>query len=179
MYNVVLVSAVQQSDLVIHIYSFFFRTFFSIMVYHWILSIGASQMAPVVKNLPARAGDVRDMGSVPGSGRSPGRGHGNPPQYSSLENPMGRGAFLATVHGVTKSQTQLKWFSTHIHIEYTLCHTVGLCCLSILYMWKLISATPNSTPSFLHSPARWQSPACCLCPWLCSCFTHRLICAVF
>ena len=108
MYNVVLVSAVQQSDLVIHIYSFFFRTFFSIMVYHWILSIGASQMAPVVKNLPARAGDVRDVGSVPGSGRSPGRGHGNPPQYSSLENPMGRGAFLATVHGVTKSQTQLK-----------------------------------------------------------------------
>ena len=57
----------------------------------------------VVKNLPANARDVRDMGLIPGSGRSPGRGHGNPLQYSCLENP--RGARQATVHGVTKSQT--------------------------------------------------------------------------
>ena len=102
MYNVVLVSAVQQSDLVIHIYSFFFRTFFSIMVYHWILSIGASQMAPVVKNLPARAGDVRDVGSVPGSGRFPEEGHGNPLQYSCVENSLDRGAWWATVHGAAR-----------------------------------------------------------------------------
>ena len=47
----------------------------------------ASQVAPVVKNLPANAGDVRDMGSIPGSGRSPREGHGNPLQYSCLENP--------------------------------------------------------------------------------------------
>ena len=99
----------------IYIRTFFFKTFFSIMVYHWILNIGASQVALVIKNLPADAGNVRDVGSVPGLGRSPGGAHGNPLQYSCLENPMGRGAFLATVHGVTKSQTQLKWFSTHTH----------------------------------------------------------------
>ena len=56
----------------------------------------------------ANAGDVRDVGSIPGSGGSPGGGHGNPLQYSCLENPMERGAWLATVHRVTKSQTQLK-----------------------------------------------------------------------
>ena len=54
------------------------------------------------------ARDARDTGSVPGSGRSPGGGHGNPLQYSCLENPMDRGAWSATVHGVSKSQTRLK-----------------------------------------------------------------------
>jgi len=67
----------------------------------------ASQVAPVVKNLPSNAGDVRDMGSIPGLGRSPGGGNGNPLQYSCLENPMDRGAWQATVHGIAKSQTQL------------------------------------------------------------------------
>ena len=50
---------------------------------------------------------VRDLGSIPGSGRSPGEEHGNALQYSCLENPMDRGAWKATVHGVAKSQTQL------------------------------------------------------------------------
>ena len=54
----------------------------------------------VVKNLAANAGEIRDTGSVPGSVRSPGGGHGNPLQYSCLENPMDRGAWWATVHGV-------------------------------------------------------------------------------
>ena len=57
----------------------------------------------MVKNLPANAGDVRDTGSIPGSGRSPGGGHGNPRQYSCLVNPMDRGAWWATDHGVAKS----------------------------------------------------------------------------
>ena len=61
----------------------------------------------VAKHLPARSGDAGDMGSIPGSGRSPGGGHGNPLQYSCLENPMDRGAWWATVHGVAKSQAQL------------------------------------------------------------------------
>ena len=65
-------------------------------------------VALVVKNLLASAGDVRDLGSILGSGRSPGRGHGNPLQYSCLENPMDRGAWWALVHWATKSQTQLK-----------------------------------------------------------------------
>ena len=62
----------------------------------------ASQVALVVKNPPANAGDTRDMGSIPGLGRSPGGGHGNPLQHSCLEIPMDRGARRASVHGVTK-----------------------------------------------------------------------------
>ena len=62
-------------------------------------------MALVVKNLPASVGDIKDVGSIPGSERSPGGGHGNPFQYSCLENPMDRGAWQATVHRVAKNQT--------------------------------------------------------------------------
>ena len=65
----------------------------------------ASQVVLDVKNLPANAGDTRDMGSVPGLGRSPGGGHGNPLQYYCLEKPVDRGAQWATVHEVSKSQT--------------------------------------------------------------------------
>ena len=65
----------------------------------------ASQVALVVKNPPASAEDIGDMGSIPGSGRSPGGGHGNRLQYSCLENPMDRGACQATIHGVAKSWT--------------------------------------------------------------------------
>ena len=57
----------------------------------------------MVKNLLANAGDIRDVGSIPGSGRSPGEGNGNPLQYSCLENSTDRGAWWATVHGVAKS----------------------------------------------------------------------------
>ena len=62
-------------------------------------------MVQVVKHLPANAGDSGDVGSIPGSGRSPGEGNCNPLQYSRLENFMDGGAWWATVHGVTKSQT--------------------------------------------------------------------------
>ena len=57
----------------------------------------------MVKNLPANAGHIRDVGLIPGSGRSPGGGHGNPLQNSSLDNLMGRGAWRATAHRVTES----------------------------------------------------------------------------
>ena len=70
-------------------------------------------MAQVVKNQPASAGDVRDVCLIPGSGRSPGGGHGNPLQYSCLENPINRGVSQATVHRVAKSQTRLKQLSMH------------------------------------------------------------------
>ena len=70
-------------------------------------------MALVVKNLLANARDIRDPGLIPGFGRSPGGGHGNPLQYSCLENPTDRGAWQATVHGIAKSQTSLKQFITH------------------------------------------------------------------
>ena len=62
-------------------------------------------MVLVVKNPPTSAGDLRDAGSISGSGRSPGGGHGNPLQYSCLENPLDRGAWQATVHRFTKSDT--------------------------------------------------------------------------
>ena len=57
----------------------------------------------MAKNLPASAGDIREKGLIPGSGRSPGGGHGNPLQYSCLENPMDRETWRAIVHGVAES----------------------------------------------------------------------------
>ena len=68
------------------------------------------------KNLPVNAGDRRDMGLIPGSGRSPGGGHGNPLQYC-MENPMDRGAWRATVHRVTKSWTRLKRLSMQANLQ--------------------------------------------------------------
>ena len=67
----------------------------------------------MVKNPPANAEDIRDVVSVPGLGRSPGGGHGNPLRYSCLENFMDRGAWQATVHRVTKSQTRLSNTAQH------------------------------------------------------------------
>ena len=77
-----------------------------------VIYLGASQVALVVKNLPA---NVRDVGSIPGWGRSPGGRHGNPLQYSCPENSMDRGAWRAIVHRVPKGQTRLKQLSTHRH----------------------------------------------------------------
>ena len=82
-------------------------------MYTWVFfcskycSTGASQVALVVKSLPANAsaGDVRGTGLIPGSGRSPREGNGNPLQYFCLENPMDGGAWWATVHGVTELDT--------------------------------------------------------------------------
>ena len=68
---------------------------------------GVSQMVLVVKNLPAKAGDAREAGLISGLGRSPGGEHGNPLQYSCLDNSTDRGAWQATVHGAAKSQIQL------------------------------------------------------------------------
>ena len=76
-----------------------------------------SQVALVVKNLLAKAGDTRDVGSVPGSGRSHGGGHGNPLQYSCLENPMDRGAWWATVTG--SQRVRHDWACMHIHLIIT------------------------------------------------------------
>ena len=63
----------------------------------------------MVKNPPANLGDIRDTGSIPVLGRSPGEGNGNPLQYSYMESSMDRGAYRATVHRVAKNQTWLKW----------------------------------------------------------------------
>ena len=71
----------------------------------------------VVKKPPANAKDVRNAGSIPEWGRSPGGGHGNPLQYSCLENPMNRGAWQTMVHRVAQSWTQLKWPSTQACVK--------------------------------------------------------------
>ena len=74
----------------------------------------------MVKNPPASGGDARDMGSISGSGRSPGEGNGNPLQCSCLGNPMDRGAWWATVCGVTESDTTEQLTHTYIHIIYNI-----------------------------------------------------------
>ena len=71
------------------------------------IKIRTSRVVQVVKNLPANAGDIRDSGLIPGSGRSPGEGNGNSLQYFCLGNPTYREAWCAIVHGVSKSQTRL------------------------------------------------------------------------
>ena len=85
------------------------------ILYHVLALFWASQVMLVVKNLPANAGDTRNMGSISGSGRSPGEGNSSPLQYSCLKNLMDRGAWQATVHRVTKSWTRLKRLSTKPH----------------------------------------------------------------
>ena len=108
--------------------------FFLAVCFHiWFsLFLWASQVALVVRNRPVNAGDVRDMGLIPGSGWSPGGRHGNPLQYSCLETPMDTGAWRATIHRVTKSRIRLKQLSTHsVHGAPSLNHCLynsKLCC---------------------------------------------------
>ena len=75
------------------------------VTYNIICQLWASQVALGVESLPASAGDIRDAGLIPGSGRFPGGEHGNPLQYSCLETPMDRGDWWDTVHRVAKSWT--------------------------------------------------------------------------
>ena len=77
------------------------------------LETWASPLALVVKNPPANAGNIRDVGSIPELERSPGERHGNSLWYTCLENPVDRGAWWAVVYRVTKSQTRLKQLSMH------------------------------------------------------------------
>ena len=81
------------------------RRIFKVILAHDYVLVQASQVVMVVKNLPANAGDIRDVSAINGSGKSPGEGHGNSLQYSCLENPMDRVTRQATVHGVAQTQT--------------------------------------------------------------------------
>ena len=83
-------------------------------------------MALVVKNLFATVGDLRDMGSFPGSGRSPGGGHSNPLQYSCLENPMDRGVWQATVPWVAE-ESELKQLSKDNYSFKRFCVGIWFC----------------------------------------------------
>ena len=92
-------------------------TFFKRSISFYVWAPWASQVALVVKNPTANTGDVRDMGLIPALGRSPGGGHDNPLQYSCLENPMDRGAWWASFHGVVKSWTWLNNFPFTFHFH--------------------------------------------------------------
>ena len=72
----------------------------------------------MIKNLTANAGEIRNVGSIPGSGRSPEEGHGNPLQYSCLENPVDREARCPTDYRVSKSQTRLKQLGMQVDINH-------------------------------------------------------------
>ena len=97
----------------------------------------ASQVVLVVKKLTVNAGDIRDTGSIPGSGRSPGGWHDSPLQYSCLENSMDRGTCRAIVHRVTKSQTRLKWLSTQHTCTYVFEHSESLSLFPSYYLWHV------------------------------------------
>ena len=121
-----------------------------------------SQVLLLVKNLPVNAGDVRDEGSTPGSGRSPGGGHGNPLQNSCLENPMDRGTWWATVNGAAKgwTWTWLKWLSMqHAHtkqINYPHCYQGGICSEELgTYGLQVATGDLDHHPSLTHT-AKFQ-----------------------
>ena len=118
------------------------------------------------KESACSAGDAGDAGSVPGLGRSPGGGHGNPPQYSCLENPMDRGAWWATVHGVAKSRTRLERLSTHAPVCLSFHLFKGICVVSSFrwlqikllthLIWRLISLLLYVIPPFLLYWFGWR-----------------------
>ena len=122
-------------------------------------SEGASQVVLMRKNPPANEGDIRDTGLIPGSGRSPGGGHGNTLQYSCLGNPMNREVWQDIVYAVAKSQTRVKWLSTHAcmnlrkylknkHNSNTVCpFSIG----------ELRSIAPTPAPRSLHPGSVWES----------------------
>ena len=103
----------------------------------------------MAKNLPTNAGDVRDMGSIPESGRSLGGGHGNPVQYSCLENPVDRGAWQATVHRDTKSQTELKQPNCSMHT----CRGIFDCHNLVRWGWgaALLASSGCKSKMLLHT----------------------------
>ena len=109
-----------------------------------------------VKNLPANAGETRDVSLIPGSGRSPRIGNGNPLQYSCLENPMNRGAWRATVYGVAECECACTHARahTHTHTHYRHC----FCALSWGCQWypSLCLSIAQSTSHFPHPPPEIQ-----------------------
>ena len=122
-------------------------------------------MVLVVRSLPAIAGDRRDAVSLYGSRRVPGRGNGNPLHYSCLENPMGRGTWQATVHGVAKTWTWTKWISTHAHEMNS--STMALQCdvnWGSKIFWKFdICFWQAGKNQIQHIIGKIRAEICCVC----------------
>ena len=122
-----------------------------------LLSKLASQVALVVNNPTANAGDMTEVGLIPGLGRYPGEGHGNPLQYSWLENPVDRGAWWAMVHRVMKGQTQLKWLSTKCsYANFLLFVCLKHSILNFSFMQQL------SVPLFPSATIWFRIHCCCV-----------------
>ena len=98
----------------------------------------------MIKNPPGSAGDTRDRGSIPGSERSPKEGNGNTFQYSCLENPMDRGAWLALHHRVPKNQTQLSTDSIMIHFSSTVYNCQIYCTMSLNHQVNQLFPCPRT-----------------------------------
>ena len=128
----------------------------------WLLQGWAFQVALVVKKLLANAGDIRDTGSIPGLGSSLGQGHGNPLQYSCLENPTDRGGWQATVHRAAKSRTSTLPCMTGIFIKMTFLKvlTGSLACQSkqnpLIRPWRCDS-TQFHQLQVCHAPLKFQN----------------------
>ena len=120
----------------------------------------------VVKNLLANARDVGDLGSIPGLGRSPGRGNGKSLQYSCLENPMDRGAWRAIVHGVAKSWTWLKQLCT---VKWKILKEMGIpehliCLLRNLYAGQEATIRTGHGPTVRFQIGKGVHQGCILSP---------------
>ena len=114
-------------------------------------STGGFPGGSVVKNPPANARAVRDMGSIPGSGRSPGGGHGNPLRYSCLDNHVERKVWWATVHGVTKSWERLNRLSMHtvwVWENWTQTRSVCFCFLPLPPATSVSRLAPSDEPGW-------------------------------
>ena len=127
--------------------------------------------ALVVKNLIVNARDLRDAGSIPKLGRSPGGVHGNPLQYSGLVNPMDRGAWWSTVHRVTQSQTQLKRLSRHACSSLVNINSFCHCPKQLLTLFKLHGDCASSICevhiTFFHSKSSFSLANTVWVPILC------------
>ena len=140
----------------VHICTHTFVCIYRVCVY------GASQVALVVQNPPANAGDVRNSGLILGSGRSPGGGNGNPFQNSCLENSVDRGAWGAAVPGVAELD------ATEVAEHAAVCMVSPWCVESLLFLWS----SPDKTGVGCHFlllqifPAQGWNPSFCMSPAL-------------
>ena len=106
----------------------------------------------VLENLPASAGDSGDVGSIPGSGRVPREGNGNPLPYSCLEDPMDRGTWRATVHGVTKELDLTEHIGSQVSSSKNkICKYIDIYLATLHGLWDLSSPTRDRTNPGHHS----------------------------